>query len=200
MAGIDFIHQNGTDYEIVPEIAPLFKTTQNYTAGQHVIYNAALYTFKEDKSAGVWDATKVNGPFEVAKQISDLKEDLSGITLGDAFLYSLGATWSQGGMNRDGEYSSWSRIRTDYIDIEALGQLTLIPPTGYAVLYVAYDSDKQYTKDSVWITSPVTISFADEKYIRVCFRKDPEVNLSPTEGTNLTATATYKVAKQVKGE
>lgn len=79
MAGIDFIHQNGTDYEIVPEIAPLFKTTQNYTAGQHVIYNAALYTFKEDKSAGAWDATKVNGPFEVAKQISDLKEDLNAI-------------------------------------------------------------------------------------------------------------------------
>ena len=85
MAGIDFIHQNGTDYEIVPEIAPLFKTTQNYTAGQHVIYNAALYTFKEDKSAGVWDATKVNGPFEVAKQISDLKEDLSEIYTESAF-------------------------------------------------------------------------------------------------------------------
>lgn len=135
---------------------------------------------------------------KVGDELSGVKEDLSGITLGDAFLYSLGATWSQGGVNRDGEYSSWSRIRTDYIDIEALGQLTLIPPTGYAVLYVAYDSDKQYTKDSVWVTSPVTVSFANEKYIRVCFRKDPEVNLSPTEGAKLTATATYKVAKQVK--
>lgn len=76
MAGIDFIHQNGIDYEIVPEIAELFKTTKAYYTGDHVIYEAGWYTFKADKSAGAWDATKVDGPFEVAKQISDLKEDL----------------------------------------------------------------------------------------------------------------------------
>lgn len=79
MPALDQINQGGTIYEIVPEIAELFKTTKAYHTGDHVIYNAGWYTFKEDKSAGAWDATKVNGPFEVAKQISDLKEDLSAL-------------------------------------------------------------------------------------------------------------------------
>lgn len=79
MAGIDFIHQNGTDYEIVPEIAPLFKTTKAYYTGDHVIYEAGWYTFKADKSAGAWDATKVDGPFKVSDKLSDLKSGLSGM-------------------------------------------------------------------------------------------------------------------------
>ena len=76
MAGIDFIHQNGVDYEIVPEIAELFSTTKTYHTGDHVIYEAGWYTFKTDKYAGAWDATKVNGPFKVSEQLTDLKEDL----------------------------------------------------------------------------------------------------------------------------
>ena len=76
MAGIDFIHQNGVDYEIVPEIAPLFKTTVPYYTGDHVIYEAGWYTFKADNSAGAWDATKLDGPFKVSEQLINLKEDL----------------------------------------------------------------------------------------------------------------------------
>ena len=57
MAGIDFIHQNGVDYEIVPEIAPRFKTTINYAAGDCVIYNAEAYRFKTAHSAGAWIGT-----------------------------------------------------------------------------------------------------------------------------------------------
>lgn len=76
MPALDQINQGGTIYEIVPEIAELFKTTKAYHTGDHVIYEAGWYTFKADKSAGAWDATKVNGPFKVTDQLSDLKEEL----------------------------------------------------------------------------------------------------------------------------
>lgn len=79
MPALDQINQGGTIYEIVPEIAELFKTTKAYHTGDHVIYEACWYTFKADKSAGAWDATKVNGPFKVTDQLSDLKEDLNEI-------------------------------------------------------------------------------------------------------------------------
>lgn len=76
MAKLDQVNYKGTIAEIVPEIAPLFKTTETYAAGDHVIYEADWYTFKEAKEAGAWDATKVDGPFKVANEIKSLKEDL----------------------------------------------------------------------------------------------------------------------------
>lgn len=76
MAGIDFVHQNGVDYEIVPEIAELFSVTKAYHAGDHVIHEAGWYTFKVDKSAGAWDAAKVDGPFKVSEQLTNLRGDL----------------------------------------------------------------------------------------------------------------------------
>ena len=81
MSAIDQINRGGTTYEIVPEIAELFKTTKAYHTGDHVIYEAGWYTFKADKSAGAWDATKVDGPFKVTDQLSNLKEDLSDLGL-----------------------------------------------------------------------------------------------------------------------
>ena len=77
MAKLDQVNYKGTIAEIVPEIAPLFKTTETYAAGDHVIYEADWYTFKEAKEAGAWDATKVDGPFKVANEIGALKEDLT---------------------------------------------------------------------------------------------------------------------------
>lgn len=80
MAKLDQVNYKGTIAEIVPEIAPLFKTTETYAAGDQVIYEADWYTFKEAKEAGAWDATKVDGPFKVADEIVSLKEDLSRVS------------------------------------------------------------------------------------------------------------------------
>ena len=81
MAKLDSINYKGTLQEIVPEIAPLFKTTEAYSAGDHVIYEAQWYTFKADKAAGAWDATKVDGPFTVSEDITQLKSDLTDLGL-----------------------------------------------------------------------------------------------------------------------
>ena len=81
MAKLDSVNYKGTLQEIVPEIAPLFKTTEAYSAGDPVIYEAQWYTFKADKAAGAWDATKVDGPFTVSEEISGLKGSLNAIGL-----------------------------------------------------------------------------------------------------------------------
>lgn len=124
MAGIDFIHQNGIDYEIVPEIAPLFKTTVPYYTGDHVIYGAKWYTFKADKAAGAWDATKVDGPFEVADQLMNLKENLSKIatlTLGKNLVNNdnvvAGFIQSDGTISTVASYAKYAT--TDFVELEA---------------------------------------------------------------------------------
>ena len=79
MAAIDQINRGGTTYELVPEIAELFSTTKAYHTGDHVIYEAGWYTFTADKAAGAWDATKVNGPFKVSDQLTNLKSDFTAL-------------------------------------------------------------------------------------------------------------------------
>ena len=81
MSAIDQINQGGTTYEIVPEIAELFSIEKTYHAGDHVIYEAGWYTFKADKYAGAWDATKVDGPFKVTNELSSLKSEFTDLGL-----------------------------------------------------------------------------------------------------------------------
>ena len=110
MSALDQVNKGGTIYEIVPEIAELFSTTKVYHTGDHVIYEAGWYTFKADKSAGVWDATKVDGPFKVTEQISNLKEDLNEVadefgaitpykTYSDSYINSTGTVVSAVGFS-----------------------------------------------------------------------------------------------------
>ena len=78
MPGIDQVNINGTNYEIVPEIAPLFDASTSYAAGDMVIKDAALYKFTTAHTAGAWigtDAVSVT----VGSEISNLKSDLSEI-------------------------------------------------------------------------------------------------------------------------
>ena len=95
MAGIDFIHQNGVDYEIVPEIAPRFKTTINYAAGDCVIYNAEAYRFKTAHSAGAWIGTDAE-KFLVGEELGAIKEDLNAEQAGVIFPTLTSSDFTQG--------------------------------------------------------------------------------------------------------
>lgn len=94
MAGIDFIHQNGVDYEIVPEIAPLFKTTVNYAVGDCVIYNAEAYRFKTAHLAGAWIGTDAE-KFLVGEELGAIKEDFNQIANVETTFFPL-ENWRNG--------------------------------------------------------------------------------------------------------
>lgn len=79
VGSIDQLTFRNNVYEIVPEIAPLFQETESYDVGDWVIYEAKLYKFISSKSAGVWDATKVDGPSTIMEEIDDLKSTLSSL-------------------------------------------------------------------------------------------------------------------------
>ena len=132
-----------------------------------------------------------------AKVVGDKLTALDSTATKTAFPYDFGATWSQGGVNSSGEYSSWARIRTDYLSIDGLGQLTFTPASGYSVSVGVYDTSKNVTRFTLWSTESITVTITDkEKYIRLCLMTSPEANLSPSAGKNLTATALYKVTKE----
>lgn len=58
-------------YEIVPEIAPLFKEDTAYVAGDYVIKDAVLYRFVSDHDAGEWIGTDAS-----ATTVTDLASGL----------------------------------------------------------------------------------------------------------------------------
>ena len=180
------------------------------TAQTNAVNSAGTTQVAAVNSAGATQVTNIqNKGTEVLESIPDEYSDLVGevdtiksainaIATGENTDFQLNTTWSQGGVSQDGEYSSWSRIRTDYIDLEEIGELTQIPASGYASCSVIYDSNKQVLRYTLWSTQNVTVSIADnEKYIRFTLRKDPEANLSPSAGVNLTAKAVYKLPSDV---
>lgn len=59
MAKLDQISIGGTDYDFVPEVAPIFDTTTAYEIGDWVIKDAVLYRFTTAHAAGAWNANQV---------------------------------------------------------------------------------------------------------------------------------------------
>ena len=60
MAKLDCIEIDKTSYELVPEIAPLFNTSTQYSTGDYVIKDAVLYRFKTAHASGAWSASQVD--------------------------------------------------------------------------------------------------------------------------------------------
>ena len=116
--------------------------------------NGTLYQADENIAVGNIIAVGTNCHVAVLGDVvSELENDtdsnsetIDAIIIGDEFQFPLNTTWSQGGVNYQGEYSSWSRIRTDYIEFDGIAQLSPIPASGYAFLYVLYDENKTYTR------------------------------------------------------
>ena len=73
VGSVDQLTFRNNVYEIVPEIAPLFQETESYDVGDWVVYEATLYKFISSKSAGAWDATKVDNPSTVMEEIDAVR-------------------------------------------------------------------------------------------------------------------------------
>lgn len=80
MPALDHINKDGTKYEIVPEIAPLFNTSTAYAKGDCVIKDAVLYRFKTAHSAGAWNSSEVDA-INLSEEVTDLKQEFNQLGL-----------------------------------------------------------------------------------------------------------------------
>lgn len=155
MSAIDQINQGGTTYEIVPEIAELFSIEKTYRAGDHVIYEAGWYTFKTDKYAGAWDATKVDGPFKVTNELSSLKSDLNdGISnLANGYI-AFFPDLKHGFLDNNGEETTINiaYVTTGYIAVDtSIEYIPFIADSHFSLKVCLYNSSKTFL-ERVYIT------------------------------------------------
>ena len=66
-----------TNYEIVPEIAPLFNATTAYAAGDQVIQGGVRYKFTTAHPAGAWTGTDAEEMPTVADELTSHGEDIT---------------------------------------------------------------------------------------------------------------------------
>lgn len=69
-------------------LAPAFSTSTNYTAGQYVTYNGALYRFTTNHSAGSWNSAHVTAT-NIGADVNDLKSAITPLSFADV-------TWRNG--------------------------------------------------------------------------------------------------------
>ena len=75
MAKLDKFIIDGTTYEIVPEIAPLFNESDSYSVGNCVIKDAALYRFTANHT-GAWTGNDVEA-IEVADRLNKISDSVA---------------------------------------------------------------------------------------------------------------------------
>lgn len=103
MAKIDQVLVNGTTYEIVPEIAPLFSENTAYAVGDCVIKDAVLYRFTTAHAAGAWIGTDAE-EVTVGNELTSLKADFNNFNELDGYLKYFGSDFSYNGS------SNWPAI------------------------------------------------------------------------------------------
>lgn len=196
MAKLDQIEIDGTLYEVVPEIAPLFSTLTAYAAGDCVIKDAVLYRFKTAHAAGAWIGTDADA-IEVGKELTGLKQDLN---LSDTLIFTRGIINNQGVIGTGSDYIT-NNLNYAVNPIKLVCLST--PTTGAQVLY--YTKNDTFIVRSNYVTKEYTIPKGS--YFRICvanadkdkikiIEDNSEYNwtYSTTNGTNYLSYTNNRVA------
>ena len=151
MSKIDQVLVNGTTYEIVPEIAPLFDTAKAYAVGDCVIKDAKLYRFTSAHESGEWNASQVE-EITVGDEINNLRANLAyrynaiGETNSGYYIYGNSDSSSKGRLRK-----SQTMYITDYIPVyEGMKILVNGSVGGNAALLFAYDSSHLPIDNIIW--------------------------------------------------
>lgn len=137
-------------------IAEAFSAQSTYDVGDSVIYEAGLYTFRANKVAGAWDATKVDGPFKVTEQISNLKEDLLILETDGTARFSAAKFYNRG-LDSVGNFNS-EKYRVSSREITtASHDCTLTPTIGFRFYIYIYDASDAISKYG-WFTTTYNLS------------------------------------------
>lgn len=172
MPKIDQVSVNGTIYEIVPEIAPLFSENTAYAAGDCVIKDAVLYRFIAAHAAGAWadtDAERIT----VGNEFADLQKMSRGVW--DAVSRVTNSNiFASAGFVTD-YYINASGVETYGVGFRHTGIINVIPSKSYTFTATAVDRGNGWTLrihayiDGVWSRQISSVSV-------------------PGSGTNITRT------------
>lgn len=172
MAKLDQIEINGTPYELVPEIAPLFNTSTAYAIGDYVIKDATMYRFKTAHTAGAWNASQVD-EVTVGSEIKDIKQATSEIDTLKADLSNLQAEIEGGGSGLTADLkAALDQLAQKVAYIDADGQdyydalhAALYPPAHLTRISCVYTQSgtvyDTYPLDSLKSDLVVTAHFSD---------------------------------------
>lgn len=125
--------------------------------------------------------------------------DVPGTGEDDEDLLTLSAVWEQGTLiNNTGEMDNNSRIRTKFIDVTHLENLTTNFDTNtYAISAFWYNSlsDIKSVNDSGWITENLNINANNKisNYVRIVVKKLDETDIIPDEANNINMNIVLKV-------
>ena len=145
MAKLDKFIIDGTTYEIVPEIAPLFNSATSYSVGDCVIYDAVLYKFTANHAAGAWTGNDVVA-FEVGSELVRLGSGGSGSGLTEAIKTALLACFEKvAWIDEDGQ-DYYDALYNALYPPADLVSISAVFTQGAAVIYDtdSLDTLKQY--------------------------------------------------------
>lgn len=205
MPKIDQVSVNGTTYEIVPEIAPLFSESTSYVAGDYVIKDAVLYRFMSAHAAGAWVGTDAE-VITVGDELTGLKADLSQTDETIFNGYTNNPPVANGSFNVIGVYmTNNKRLRTNFIPVKT-GDRIVIDNGSLKHACGAWEgtlseatnirNDSSFKTNDEEIISPV-----NGYYIVVFAKQDAtqEIALSDFDGSVLVyANGMYRNAEYIK--
>lgn len=169
MPALDHINKNGTKYEIVPEIAPLFNTSTAYAKGDCAIKDAVLYRFKTAHSAGAWNSSEVDA-INVSKEVTDLKEDLSDSEAINFGTITKSLTWINKVVNgTTGELSNTTnanRAVTDPMIMIPANAEIMLTSTASGFNIHKYDASKAYLGSESGVLN-IWLKLNGVRYIRL---------------------------------
>lgn len=165
-------------------LAPAFSTSVNYTAGQYVTYNGAVYRFTVDHPAGAWNSAHVVAT-NLGSDLSSLKSALDNDILAiDTNVQTVIPLWEQGSISGTGEETTSStRIRSKFILVKNYETITITPASGYMVAVNAYGRDYAFDSEAYsWKTSAFSITSPSYYFIRLVVAYTNSSSILPSAG------------------
>lgn len=171
-ANADELLQNQIDEIIAPSgEAPSSAEVENARIGADgITYNTlgnAIRTQITNVSVALDDSININDSLSAIDTLSRLN-------------------YVQGSISGTGaETEITSRIRSDFIYVNNVEKIGVIPASGYKYFIAVYDEDKQFVSETNWGTDTAVID-ADMYYIRFVVANSSDTDITVAEGSNLS--------------
>lgn len=117
--------------------------------------------------------------------------------VGDELVPSV--PWERGTIVNGANSSSTTIVRSDFIDVSEVVNISYAINSGYKFFYVTYDSGKTFISNSVWLTGSAEVTFnSNVNYIRLCIAKSNNGSNDCADTRQLTVVAYKQLSKSLK--